>query len=48
MSLKNITAKTGKAEIKKLGQTQADRFGRNPNAQVKGASAVSDTVVKGK
>lgn len=48
MSLKNITAKTGKATLDKLGQTQADRFGRNPNAKVKGACAVSETVVKGK
>lgn len=46
MSLKNITAKTGKAEIQNLGQTQADRFGRNPHTQVKGSSKVTKSSTK--
>lgn len=30
MPFENITAKTGKAPIKKLGHTSTDKYGRNP------------------
>lgn len=40
------TVSKGKATISKLGQTQADRFGRNPHTKVKGASTVSDSQAK--
>lgn len=33
---KSIKAKTGNADIKKVGHTVSNRFGTNPNAQMKG------------
>lgn len=41
-----ITAKTGNAQIEKLGFTAQNRFGRDSNARVKGDSAVRDQKVK--
>lgn len=42
MDSPRITANTGKAPIKKLGQTRGSRFGTNRGAQVKGGSKVTE------
>ena len=42
MESPRITAKTGNAPIKKLGQTRSGRFGADRNAKVVGSSKVTD------
>ncbi len=41
-----INSKTGNAKIVKVGHTASNRFGSNPNAQVKGSSTSRDLGIK--
>ena len=44
--MKDITAKTGNAQIKRLGHTKTDRMGRDSRDQVRGPRGVTDERVK--
>ncbi|GIV04108.1 MAG: hypothetical protein KatS3mg015_2938 [Fimbriimonadales bacterium] len=43
---KGMTAKTGNAQIKKVGHTASNQHGSNPNMKVKGRSQARDLSAK--